>query len=44
MNELYITTATKDMERTQLDYYPQAGSVFRFTTDTIGLKNFEFGG
>ena len=44
MNELYITTARKDMEPAQLDKYPKAGSVFRFKTDAIGLKNFEFGG
>ncbi|MGK7935038.1 MAG: SMP-30/gluconolactonase/LRE family protein [Xenococcaceae cyanobacterium] len=44
MNELYITTARKDMDRAQLDYYPKAGSVFRFKTAVIGLKNFEFGG
>ena len=44
MNELYITTARKDMDRAQLDYYPKAGSVFRFKTDVIGMKNFEFRG
>ena len=46
MNELYITTARKDMDKNpaQLDYYPKAGSVFRFKTDTIGMRNFEFGG
>lgn len=44
MNELYITTARQDMNPAQLDKYPQAGSVFRFKTDTIGMNNFEFGG
>ena len=44
MNELYITTARKDMDPAQLDKYPQAGSVFRLKTNAIGMKNFEFGG
>jgi sugar lactone lactonase YvrE len=42
MNELYITTARKDMDEAALAQYPQAGSVFRLKTDVRGLKNFEF--
>jgi sugar lactone lactonase YvrE len=42
MNELYITTARKDMDESALAQYPQAGSVFRLQTNFIGLKNFEF--
>jgi sugar lactone lactonase YvrE len=42
MNELYITTARKDMDTAALDKYPKAGGVFRLKTDVIGMKNFEF--
>jgi sugar lactone lactonase YvrE len=42
MNELYITTARKDLDEAALAQYPQAGSVFRLKTDVRGLKNFEF--
>jgi sugar lactone lactonase YvrE len=44
MNELYITTARKDMDEAALAQYPQAGSVFRLKTDVIGMKAFEFMG
>jgi sugar lactone lactonase YvrE len=42
MNELYITTARKDMDEAALAQYPQAGGVFWLKTDIVGLKNFEF--
>lgn len=42
MNELYITTARKDMDKAALDKYPQAGSVFRLKTNVVGMKSFEF--
>jgi sugar lactone lactonase YvrE len=42
LNELYITTARKDMNQAALNQYPYAGSVFRFKTDAIGMKSFEF--
>jgi len=44
MDELYITTARKDMDEDGLKQYPDAGSVFRLKTDVIGIKNFEFAG
>ncbi len=42
MNELYITTARKDMDEAALSQYPQAGDVFRVKTAVIGLQTFEF--
>jgi sugar lactone lactonase YvrE len=42
LNELYITTARKDMDETTLSQYPQAGGVFRVQTDVTGMKSFEF--
>jgi sugar lactone lactonase YvrE len=42
MNELYMTTARKDMDEAALAQYPQAGGVFWLKTDVVGLKNFEF--
>ena len=42
MNELYITTARKDLDQAALAQYPLAGSVFRLKTDIVGMKNFEF--
>lgn len=42
LNELYITTARKDMDQAMLELYPKAGSVFRWKTDVIGMKTFEF--
>ena len=42
LNELYITTARKDLDEAALNQYPHAGSVFRVKTDAIGMKSFEF--
>jgi sugar lactone lactonase YvrE len=42
LNELYITTARKDMDEAALQQYPQAGGVFRVTTDAIAMPTFEF--
>lgn len=44
MNELYITTARKGLDRTRLDQYPLSGGLFRFKTAVEGMQNFEFGG
>ena len=41
MKDLFITTASLG---TDLERYPQAGSVFRLRTDVSGAKSFRFGG
>lgn len=38
LNELYITTARKDMSEKQLEQYPLSGALFRMKTDVNGLK------
>ncbi|WP_041933188.1 hypothetical protein [Gloeothece verrucosa] len=41
-NELYITTARKDMSDDDLMKYPKSGSVFKLKTDVVGMENFSF--
>jgi sugar lactone lactonase YvrE len=42
MNELYITSARKQLTETQLHDYPLSGAVFKVTTKVTGMPTFEF--
>lgn len=44
MNELFITSARKDLDETTLKRYPLSGGVFRLETDVEGMPAFEFAG
>ncbi len=44
MNELFITSARKDLDETALEKYPLSGGVFRVETNVEGLPAFEFAG
>ncbi|MFN8413801.1 MAG: SMP-30/gluconolactonase/LRE family protein [Anaerolineales bacterium] len=43
MNELFITSATKDMSEADLAKYPLSGGLFKIETKTEGMPTFEFG-
>ncbi|HVN14595.1 MAG TPA: SMP-30/gluconolactonase/LRE family protein, partial [Anaerolineales bacterium] len=43
MNELYITSARKDLSADELAKYPHSGGVFRVKTNVTGMPSFEFG-
>lgn len=43
MNELYITSARKDMSAEDLVKYPLSGGLFKVVTKTVGMRTFEFG-
>lgn len=42
LNELYITSARKDLSARQLGEYPLSGGVFRVVTNLTGMPVFEF--
>lgn len=42
MNELFITSATKDMSEADLAKYPLSGGLFKIETKTEGMPTFEF--
>ena len=44
MNELFITSACKDMDDAALTKYPLSGGVFRVETNVEGMPMFEFAG
>ncbi len=44
MNELFITSARKDMDDAALTKYPLSGGVFRIETNVEGMPMFEFAG
>lgn len=44
MNELFITSARKDLDEAALKRYPLSGGVFRLETDVEGMPAFEFAG
>ncbi|HRQ32296.1 MAG TPA: hypothetical protein PLM89_04250, partial [Anaerolineales bacterium] len=44
MNELFISSARKDMDDATLNQYPFSGGVFRVETNVEGLPLFEFAG
>ena len=44
MNELFITSARKDLDDEALSEYPLSGGVFRVETNVEGLPSFEFAG
>jgi sugar lactone lactonase YvrE len=44
MNELFITSARKDLAEETLQQYPFSGGVFRLETDVEGMPSFEFTG
>jgi len=44
LNELYITSARKDMDDAALRRYPLTGGVFRLETNVEGMPTFEFTG
>lgn len=44
MNELYITSARKDLDEQKLRQYPLTGGVFRLETKVEGMPAFEFAG
>ncbi|QAS52005.1 SMP-30/gluconolactonase/LRE family protein [Halobacillus litoralis] len=43
-NELFITTARKDMTEDQLEQYPEAGGLFKVSTKTKGMPSYPFKG
>ena len=42
LNELYITTARKDLDPAMLEFYHKTGGLFRLKTEVRGMKAFEF--
>ena len=44
MNELYITSARKDLDEATLKQYPLTGGLFRLETSVEGMPTFEFAG
>jgi sugar lactone lactonase YvrE len=44
LNELYITSARKDLDEATLTRYPLTGGVFRIQTNVEGMPTFEFEG
>jgi sugar lactone lactonase YvrE len=44
MNELFITTARKDMSEAKLKEYPQAGGLFKVKTNVRGCESYPFKG
>jgi sugar lactone lactonase YvrE len=43
MNELYITTARKNMSEAELKKYPLSGGLFKVETKITGMPTFTFG-
>jgi sugar lactone lactonase YvrE len=44
LNDLYVTSARKEMTTKQLANYPLSGGLFRIRTNIQGMPTFEFGG
>lgn len=44
MNELYITSARKELDEATLKEYPLTGGLFRLETNVEGMPTFEFAG
>lgn len=44
LNELYITSARKDLDQATLAQYPFTGGLFRIQTNVEGMPTFEFAG
>jgi sugar lactone lactonase YvrE len=44
LNELYITSARKDLDKATLTQYPLTGGLFRLQTNVEGMPTFEFEG
>nr|WP_255688777.1 SMP-30/gluconolactonase/LRE family protein [Pontibacillus sp. HN14] len=44
MNELFITTARKDMSEEDLQKYPHAGGLFKVKTNVRGCESYKFSG
>jgi len=44
MNELYLTSARKGLDKAMLKQYPLTGGVFRLETNVEGMPTFEFAG
>lgn len=44
MNELFITSARKDLDEAAMRQYPLSGAVFRIETNVEGMPMFEFAG
>ncbi|GGD22656.1 hypothetical protein GCM10011389_33060 [Pontibacillus salipaludis] len=44
MNELFITTARKDMSEEDLQRYPHAGGLFKVTMNVSGCESYRFNG
>jgi len=44
MNELYVTSARKDMSEADLKKYPFSGGLFKILTNVAGMPTFEFRG
>ncbi len=42
MNELYVTSARVGMSEADLKKYPLSGGLFKVSTNTVGMKTFEF--
>ena len=43
MNELFITSARKDMSEEDINKYPLSGGLFKVVTNVEGMPTFEFG-
>jgi len=43
MNELYVTSARKNISEAELVKYPLSGGLFRIKTSVVGMPTFEFG-
>jgi sugar lactone lactonase YvrE len=43
MNELYVTSARKEMSEASLKKYPLSGGLFKVETKVTGMPMFEFG-
>jgi sugar lactone lactonase YvrE len=42
LDELFITTARKGLETSELNAYPSSGGLFRLQTDVRGMPTFAF--
>jgi sugar lactone lactonase YvrE len=44
LNELYITSARKNLSQADLQKYPLSGGLFKAVTKVTGMPTFEFAG
>jgi sugar lactone lactonase YvrE len=44
LNELYITSARKNLSQADLQKYPLSGGLFKVVTKVTGMPTFEFAG